>query len=136
MIRIGMLVTLALLSLNLSAQSLKTLESTFEECFQRKDYECAEKALKKLVKKEPDGKTVARHYTNLGTVQRRLGKQEEALEAYSKAIQYNQGQILNWTNRATLRGQMGDTEGALADFEAALLIDHKSETVYVNRAAL
>ena len=77
---------LLLFTFTLHAQSIKELQKKTNECFNERNYECAEKAMKKLIKKDKKSPSMARYYSDLGTIQRRLGKRKEALNAYNKAI--------------------------------------------------
>ncbi|EPR67841.1 hypothetical protein ADICYQ_3267 [Cyclobacterium qasimii M12-11B] len=103
---------------------------------ENKDYECAEVFLKKLIKKDKKGDKLSTYYLDLGTVQRRINKNEKALKSYDKAIDLNSDTPSYFTNRASLRSQQGDVNGALKDYEIALTLDPENENAYTNRSQL
>jgi tetratricopeptide (TPR) repeat protein len=131
-----LILAFAFLNLLTHSQSADELNKLVDESFNKGDYASAEAGLKRLIKKEKDEKTLARYYCDLGTTQRRMDKNEEALKSYSRSIEYNIGLIDAYTNRATLHQNMGMKAEALKDYESALLINPLSRTALQNRAVL
>jgi len=133
-------ITILLLTLFFSsssfAQSISTLNDKANECFDKRDYQCAEKYIKKMIKKDKKRKDKSRYYTDLGTSQRRQNKMEEAMKSYDKAIDINSSKPVYFTNRATLKHSMGDFDGAMADYNAALKLDKYDKTSRINRGMM
>ena len=100
---------------------------TFEE-FIQKSYEysdsnnmpAAEECLKAAMRLEPANKLNFALLSNLGTIQRRQGKLEDALMSYSAALAQQPKDKLILLNRAKLYTEMGETEKAIYDYNTLI----------------
>ena len=101
---------------------------TYEE-FVKKSYEAtdsvdlpaAEEYLKAAMRLEPANRLNYALLTNLGTIQRRQGKFEDALISYSAALSQQPKDEVIILNRAKLYTEMGEPEKAIFDYN--ILID-------------
>ncbi|MDP3104953.1 MAG: tetratricopeptide repeat protein [Candidatus Methanoperedens sp.] len=62
-------------------------------------------------------------WSNKGSVLHELGKLDEALKAYEKAIELEPDCVLAWFNRACAYSVKGDKEKALSYLEKAIELD-------------
>lgn len=108
---------------SIQAQSVQEIQDKINECYSSRDYKCAEKEQKKLIKKSKKSPNLARYYSDLGTIQRRLGKNKDALKSYDKAIKLENDRVVFYTNRATLHMQLENYEKGNSDFESAIELD-------------
>ena len=72
--------------IQLSAQTYDELVSNAIDAIEKDSLYQAENMLKEALRLEPANMRNALLFTNLGTVQRRMGKNKEALESYSLAL--------------------------------------------------
>ena len=52
-----------------------------------------------------------------------VGKYEEALNSFSKAIEINPDNFVSYFNRASIKMSLGDIEGARVDFKKSELLN-------------
>jgi tetratricopeptide (TPR) repeat protein len=96
----------------------------------------AEIVLKTVLKEDPAGKLNPFLLNNLGTIQRRQGKQNEALLSYTAALgQYPKNTIF-LESRAALFAEMGQAENAILDYSTLLTEKPGSEEVLYQRGLL
>ena len=76
----------------------------------------AEEAFKKALQLEPSNMRNALLFSNLGTVQRRMGKNQEALESYSLALNLTPYSVTMLLNRASLYLEMDYLDKAYVDY--------------------
>jgi tetratricopeptide (TPR) repeat protein len=111
------------------------IESSFQY-IDRNRLDSAEIALKNALKKEPDNQMNALLFNNLGTVQRRQGKTEEALRSYTLAlIRYPKNSTF-LSARASLFSEKGDFKNALLDYNTLLDEYPENEEALYQRALL
>ncbi|WP_072541800.1 tetratricopeptide repeat protein [Bacteroides mediterraneensis] len=82
----------------LQAQSYNEIVEQAMECVKKDSLVQAEQLFRKALKLEPNNARNALLFSNLGTVQKRLGKTDEAIESYSLAlniIPYSTAMLLN-----------------------------------------
>jgi tetratricopeptide (TPR) repeat protein len=98
---------------------------------ERNQPDSAEFYLKAALKSDPAGQLNPFLLNNLGTIQRRLKKRDEALISYSAALgQYPKNAVF-LENRASLFAEMGKTENAILDYSALLeVIPDNQEALY------
>lgn len=100
------------------------------------NYELAEKALIEAMKLEPANPRNVLLLSNLGTIQRHLGKLQEAVESYTIALaQKPQSKIL-LHNRAALFGELGKPNDAITDYTSILMIDPNDQEALYYRGLL
>jgi tetratricopeptide (TPR) repeat protein len=121
-------------ALNLNAQTIDDYQQKLSECFSKGDYKCAEEnALASIAIADKDFNNLYLLYSNLGTIQRRLGKMDEAMNSYNKACELNcTPSVL--ANRASLKRQMDDLEGSLEDYNKAIESKPTDEELLINRS--
>ena len=121
---------------SMQAQGYEELISKSYDYLEKKDLPAAEESLKAAMRLEPANPNNFALLTNLGTVQRRQGKMEDAMISYSAALSghpQNQG-ILE--SRASLYAEMGDTEKALNDYSTLIAVAPKHEEALYNRGLI
>ena len=85
----------------------------------------AEEYIRQALKLEPVNPHNALLFSNMGTIQRRQGKQELAVESYSFALNFAPASVPILMNRATLYMEMGQEEKARVDY--ALVLDYEKD---------
>jgi tetratricopeptide (TPR) repeat protein len=96
----------------------------------------AEYALKSALKKDPDGQLNPFLLNNLGTIQRRLGKHEDALMSYTAALgQYPKNTVF-LEARASLFAEIGKVENAILDYSTLLEQEPANEEALYQRGLL
>jgi tetratricopeptide (TPR) repeat protein len=96
----------------------------------------AEYYIRQALKLEPANLRNAMLFSNLGTLQRRAGKMEEALQSYTYALNMAPLSVPVLMNRATLYLDMGRNDAARADCSLALDADPKCKEALLLRAYL
>ena len=128
---------LFLLMTALSVQAQTEYKSLYEEavrCAESDSLEQAETLFKKALKLEPANAFNSLLFSNLGTVQRRLGHKEDALESYSMALNFAPLSVPILLNRASLYLEMGQEDRAYIDYCNALDVDRENEEALLYRA--
>lgn len=108
---------------NSFAQSYEELIQKSYDFLDKDDLPSAEESLKTAMRKEPANPLNYALLTNLGTIQRRQGKMDDALVSYSSALSGHTANITILENRASLYTEMGETEKALNDYNTLLIAD-------------
>ena len=102
----------------------------------RNQLDSAEFYLKEVLKNDPAGQLNPFLLNNLGTIQRRLGKYDEALVSYSAALgQYPKNPVF-LENRALLFAEMGKVESAILDYSALLDVKPDDQEALYQRGLL
>lgn len=102
------------------AQTYEELIGRSYDYAEQGDLPAAEAALKAALQREPANRNNFALLSNLGTIQRRMGKRDEALTSYTAALGLQPDNKLILSNRAELFIERGETEKALADYETLL----------------
>ncbi|MDR1500431.1 MAG: tetratricopeptide repeat protein [Tannerellaceae bacterium] len=133
---------LALISLLSSAAGV-TSGQTYEELIgksydylEKEDLLAAEATLKEAMRLEPANPNNYALLTNLGTIQRRQGKMDEALISYTAALSRHPQNATILENRASLYLETGETEKALSDYNLLLLGNPANEDALYNRGLI
>jgi tetratricopeptide (TPR) repeat protein len=100
------------------------------------DLPAAEETLKAAMRLEPANKFNFALLTNLGTIQRRQGKLDDALLSYTAALGQRPHDALILINRAELYTEMSETEKAINDYTTLLVHDPTHEQGLYNRGLL
>ena len=106
---------------NSFAQSYEELIEKSYYFVDKGDLVSAEESLKAAMRKEPANPLNYALLTNLGTIQRRQGKLQEALISYTSALSGHTKNINILENRASLYTELGETEKALNDYNTLLI---------------
>lgn len=109
------------------AQSYEELIEKSYDFLDKNDLVSAEESLRSAMRKEPGNPMNYALLTNLGSIQRRQGKLEDALLSYTAALSGRPDNPTILENRASLYTELGETEKALNDYNALLIQDPKNE---------
>lgn len=123
-------------SITLNAQSYEDMIAKSYEYVDKNDLPAAEETLKAAMRLEPANRYNYALLTNLGTVQRRQGKFDDAIISYTAALSQQPKSDLILRNRAETYAEMGKTENALLDYETLLSIKPLDEDALYNRGLL
>ena len=94
----------------------------------------AENYFKEALRLEPANMRNSLLFSNLGTIQRRMGKRKEALESYSLALNKTPYSVTMLLNRASLLLEMNDLDRAYTDYCGVLDLDQKNPEALMFRA--
>lgn len=94
----------------------------------------AENFFKEALRLEPANMRNALLFSNLGTIQRRMGKKKEALESYSLALNKTPYSVTMLLNRASLLLEMDYLDRAYKDYCDVLDIDKTNPEALMYRA--
>lgn len=100
----------------LSAQTYDELITRAMDAVEKDSLYQAEGLFKEALKLEPANVRNALLFSNLGTIQRRMGKNKEALESYSLALNLTPYSVTMLLNRASLYLEMDFLDKAYADY--------------------
>ncbi len=113
------------------AQSYEDLIQKSYDHVDKNELSVAEECLKSAMRIEPANPLNYALLTNLGTIQRRQGKLDDALISYSSALSGHSNDITILENRASLYTELGDTEKALNDYNTLLFVHpNHQESLY------
>jgi tetratricopeptide (TPR) repeat protein len=121
---------------SLNAQTYEELIGKSYDYVDKEDLPAAEACLKEAMRLEPGNPGNYALLTNLGTIQRRQGKKEEALISYTAALSRQPENALILENRASLYLEMGETEKALNDYNLLLLGNPINEEALYHRGLI
>ncbi|MDR0412876.1 MAG: tetratricopeptide repeat protein, partial [Dysgonamonadaceae bacterium] len=93
-------------------------------------------ALENALKADPDNQMNAFLFNNLGTIQRRQGKPDDALRSYSLALARYPKNAVFLRARASLFSETGDFKNALLDYNTLLEESPDDEEALYQRALL
>ena len=124
--RIRMIIVGMLACFQLSAQTYDELISHAMDAVEKDSLYQAEELFKKALKLEPANMRNALLFSNLGTIQRRMGKNKEALESYSLALNRTPYSITMLLNRASLYLEMDYKDKAYVDYCNVIDLDEKN----------
>ncbi len=125
-----------LFCLEIFSQTYDELIDSSFEYLENNDLQSAEISLKEAMKKEPANQRNVLLLSNLGTIQRRLKKYDEAIVSYSAALNRAPRNITLLSNRASLYAEMEKNENAITDYTALLLIVNDNEDALYERGLL
>ena len=96
-----------------------------QSAIDKSDWDSSERLIKEALKAEPANPNNFLLFSNLGTIERNLGKLDEALTNYDLALSIapNSSTILH--NRASLLIEMDSVKRALKDYEKLVELDDK-----------
>ena len=120
------LAILAALFLSIGYGHAQTYEKFVEKSFDfldKNDLVSAEESLRAAMRLEPGNPNNYALLMNLGTIQRRQGKLEDALLSYTAALSRHPNNEAILENRAGLYTEMGEIEKATNDYNALLILN-------------
>ena len=124
--RICLFLSIVWASLQLSAQSYDELITKAVNAIEQDSLYQAEGYLKEALRKDPSNMKNALLFSNLGTVQRRMGKHKEALESYSLALNLTPYSVTMLLNRASLYLEIDYLDKAYVDYCNVIDLDAKN----------
>ena len=119
-----------------SAQNGRDRLSKAFDYMEQNRLDSAEIALKAVLKNDPDNPLNPFLLNNLGTIQRRIGKREEALLSYTAALGTFPTQPVFLESRASLFVEMGQARNAILDYSTLLDNNPNNEEVLYQRGLL
>jgi len=120
----------------LYAQTYEELVKKSYEYSDVGDWPAAEECLKKAMRLEPGHRLNFALLNNLGTIQRRQKKMEDALFSYNVALSQRPHDEVMLMNRAELFTEMNEIENAIFDYNALILSYPTHEQGLYNRGIL
>lgn len=105
------------------AQTYAELAEKSYDYLKKNDLPAAEESLRAAMRLEPANPSNYALLMNLGTIQRRQGKREEALISYTAALSRQPQSTAILENRASLYSELGEKEKALNDYNALLILN-------------
>ena len=132
--RICLYMVMMLVGCHLSAQTYDELISRAMSAVEADSLYQAESLFKKALQKEPANLRNALLFSNLGTIQRRMGKNKEALESYSLALNLTPYSKTMLLNRASLYLEMDYLDKAYVDYCNVIDLDAKNQEALQFRA--
>ena len=132
--RICLYMVMMLVGCQLSAQTYDELISRAMSAVEADSLYLAESLFKKALQKEPANLRNALLFSNLGTIQRRMGKNKEALESYSLALNLTPYSKTMLLNRASLYLEMDYLDKAYVDYCNVIDLDAKNQEALQFRA--
>lgn len=125
-----------LLSSTCMAQSYEEFVNKSYDYLEKGDLIASEESLRAAMRLEPGNPHNYALLSNLGTIQRRQGKIEEALFSYTTALSRRPNDITLLGNRASLYAEMGESDKAIADYNILLLTQPDEQNALYNRGLL
>jgi len=120
--------------LQLSAQTYDELITRAMDAVEKDSLYQAEGLFKQALQLEPANIRNALLFSNLGTVQRRMGKNKDALESYSLALNLTPYSITMLLNRASLYLEMDYLDKAYVDYCDVIDLDADNAEAFGFRA--
>jgi Tfp pilus assembly protein PilF len=121
---------------NLHAQTYEEMIGKSYDYVDSNDLPAAEECLKAAMRTEPANPYNFALLTNLGTIQRRQGKFDDALISYTAALNRQPKNETILENRATLYTELGETEKAIDDYHTLLTFNPSNENAIYHRGLL
>ena len=121
-------------SLSLSAQTYSELSEQAIDCIEKDSLVRAEELLVQAMKLEPSNPHNALLFSNLGLVQKRLGRYDDALQSYTYALNIAPTAVPILLDRAALYMEKGMTDRAYLDYCEALDADKVNKEALLMRA--
>ncbi|MDR2765562.1 MAG: tetratricopeptide repeat protein [Tannerella sp.] len=117
----------------------QTYEEMIEKSYDyvdKNDLPAAGECLKAAMRLEPGNRNNYALLTNLGTLQRRQGKLDDALVSYTAALNQQPKNEMVLSNRAELYTEMNETEKALSDYQVLLSVNPLNEDALFHRGLI
>ncbi|MDR2809823.1 MAG: tetratricopeptide repeat protein [Tannerellaceae bacterium] len=121
---------------DIAGQSYAELIEKSYDYVENNNLPAAEASLKEALRQEPANPNNYALLTNLGTIQRRQQKKEEAILSYTAALSRQPQNAMILENRASLYLEMGETEKALNDYHLILLHNPIREEALYHRGLI
>ena len=129
-----LILTLFVGCFRLSAQTYDERISLAMDAVEKDSLYLAEKLLKEALNADPANMKNALLLSNLGTIQRRMGKNKEAIESYTLAINKTPFSVTMLLNRASLYLEMDKLDQAYSDYCNVIDLQKKNKEALQFRA--
>lgn len=129
-----LLLIFSFFTLSLSAQSYQELSGKAIDYIEKDSLVQAEKLLQEALKLEPKNPHNALLFSNLGLVQRRLGRYEDATDSYTFALNFAPLAVPILLNRAAIYLEQGLLDKAYVDYCQVMDVDKKNTEALLMRA--
>lgn len=136
MVRSVLLIVFFAIGIVSFSQTYEEFVSKSADCIDSENFIGAEQSLIAAMKKEPANPGNFLLLTNLGTVQRKLGKNSEALVSYTAALSRYPHNIVVLQNRASLFCEMDSLSSAVSDYDLILAIDETNKEALSGRGLI
>lgn len=120
----------------LDAQEYNNLVEKSFECIENEDWMCAEDCILKALKREPANIQNALLLSNLGTIQRYMGKNADAIKSYTNALMITPRSVTILKNRASLYASIDSLDKAIADYSQVIALDVKEQRALYERGLI
>lgn len=124
----------SIFSIFLSAQTYQELSEKAVECVGKDSLAQAEDLLKQALRLEPKNPHNALLFSNLGLVQRKLGRYNDAVESYTYALNIAPLAVPILLNRAAIYLEQGMQDKAYVDYCQVMDVDKKNTEALLMRA--
>ena len=118
----------------LSAQTYDELITRAMDAVEKDSLFQAEQLFKEALRLEPSNMRNALLFSNLGTIQRRMGKNDDAVESYSLVLNLTPYSVTMLLNRASLYLEMDYLDKAYVDYCNVIDLDDKNQEALRFRA--
>ena len=122
-------------SILFSQEYNKLVEKSFE-CIDNEDWSCAEDYIIKALREEPANVQNSLLLSNLGTIQRYMGKNESAIQSYTNALMITPRSVTILKNRASLYASIDSLDKAISDYSQVIALDFKEEEAVYRRGLI
>ena len=130
------IVVLILFDVALFSQEYNKLVEKSFECIENEDWVCAEESLKNALKAEPANPQNSLLLSNLGTIQRYMGKNESAIKSYTNALMITPRSVTILKNRASLYASIDSLDKAISDYSQVVALDSKEQDAIYRRGLI
>lgn len=120
--------------LGVSAQTYDDLINKAMDAVEKDSLRQAETYFKESLRLEPANMRNALLFSNLGTIQRRMGKKKDALESYTLALNKTPHSVTMLLNRASLLLEMNYLDRAYVDYCDVIDLDKRNKEALMYRA--
>lgn len=129
-------VAVLFISFSAFSQTYEELVSKSMDYIDAKDYAAAEVTLIEAMRKEPGNEGNILLFSNLGTIQRKLGKKQDALTSYNLALSKFPRAVFALQNRAALLCELDSLQAAKRDYTLILSIDSNNIDALYSRGLI
>lgn len=97
-----------------------------------KDWSSATDCLRNALRAEPANPQNAWLLSNMGTMQRNMGKTQEALQSYTNGLLFAPNSVTLLLNRAAVLLEMDSLQAALLDYNSVIILDDQNKDAWVS----
>ena len=116
------------------AQTYDELITRSFDCLKADSLQQAEEALRQALRLEPGNPCNGMLLLNMGTIERRLGRLQDACDSYTIGLGFLPGNATLLLNRAQLLAEMERYDAAISDYTEVIMQRPDDENAYYERA--